>query len=132
MTIDDDGGAAVAIEYGCLRRAWNWLVWNIWTRRLRLWIPRLVWLGDEVDVQVTFSEHGLGTGGNLFEIEQKLHDWGIGFDAGAGFEGRDWEWDFSLRGPIRVKFRGRCKTKERRLRPPDRRSLFRVIIGGSK
>lgn len=38
----------------------------------------------------------------IFEIERKLHEIGIYFDTGAGFGYRDWQWDFSLSGPVKV------------------------------
>lgn len=45
----------------------------------------------------------------LFEAERALSNLGIGFDTGAGIGGelleRDWEWDWSLSGPVEVKFR---------------------------
>jgi len=38
----------------------------------------------------------------LFKIEKLLYDIGVTFDSGAGFGGRDWEWDWSLKGPVKV------------------------------
>ncbi|NOQ49122.1 MAG: hypothetical protein GQ553_00435 [Nitrosomonadaceae bacterium] len=38
----------------------------------------------------------------LFEIEKKLLEIGVTFDTGAGFGSRDWEWDWSLKGPVTV------------------------------
>lgn len=38
-----------------------------------------------------------------------LHAAGIGFDTGYGERGRDWFFDYSLTGPVRVKFIGRTK-----------------------
>jgi len=38
----------------------------------------------------------------LFKIEKLLYDIGVTFDTGAGFGGRDWEWDWSLKGPVKV------------------------------
>lgn len=76
--------------------------------------PRLVWPGQEVEVGVTFTEPSLDPDGDalaqlregvLPDIERKLDDIGIEFDTGLGREGRDWEWDYSLRGPIKVTFR---------------------------
>lgn len=91
-------------------------------------IPTLVWYGQEVDVTITFTTHGLDDNsdtkqafgqffsGDLYEIEKKLRELGITFDTGAGFGGRDWEWDWSLKGPVRVKFRSRAKKPELRRR----------------
>jgi hypothetical protein len=41
----------------------------------------------------------------LFQIELLFHEMGITFDTGAGFGGRDWEWDWSLKGPVKVYFK---------------------------
>jgi hypothetical protein len=97
---------------------------KIWHWRLKRWVPRLVWLGDEIDVCITFTEDPLQEGnefaglfsGGLWEIQKRLHAMGIEFDSGCGHAGRDWQWDWSLSGPVRVKFRGRAKHPERRIR----------------
>jgi hypothetical protein len=39
---------------------------------------------------------------DLFEIEKLFAKNGITFDTGTGFGKRDWQWDFSLEGPIEV------------------------------
>ena len=92
------------------------------TRNISRKIPRLVWIGDEIDVRVVFTQdplnqadplRGLFSGG-LFEIEKQLHRMGVGFDTGQGCGGRDWEWDWSLSGPISVVFRGRARNPELR------------------
>ena len=97
----------------------------IWFRRVGRRIPRLVWHGDEIDAVVTFSQdtldpddpmRGLFSGG-LFEIEKQLRHMGITFDTGQGCDGRDWEWDWSLSGPISLRFQGRAKNPERRAAP---------------
>lgn len=92
----------------------------------RKYIPFLVWYGEQVDVVVTWHENKLQDGlsidqalkqlqtGHIAKIEQMIGEIGIGFDKGLGFEGRDWEWDWSLNGPISVKFRRPCKTQEKR------------------
>ena len=94
--------------------------------RLRRWLPRLVWIGDEIDVCVTFTENRLQPpstaddalkqllSGALPEIEERFAALGIEFDTGLGPDGRDWEWDWSLRGPISVRFRGRSSKRDRR------------------
>lgn len=95
----------------------NWCIRNI-SRKL----PKLVWYDDELDVLIRFSEDplnqhdpmkGLENGG-LAEIEQQLRHMGIEFDKGQGFGGRDWEWDWSLKGPISIKFRAKAKKPENR------------------
>ena len=97
-----------------------------WRRRLRRWLPSLVWIGDEIDVCVTFPENRLQQpatadhaaeqllSGALPEIETRFGALGIEFDTGLGPDGRDWEWDWSLHGPISVKFRGRANRRDRR------------------
>lgn len=104
-----------------LSRAKNALI-----RLRRRFIPSLVWYGDELDVLVTFPADRIMEGdtpneafahlfsGRLHEARCALNEAGIEFDVGAGFGGRDWEWDFSLRGPINVKFKRRAKRPERR------------------
>jgi len=42
---------------------------------------------------------------DLFEIERLLLKNGISFDTGAGMGHRDWEWDWSLKGPVKVTVR---------------------------
>jgi len=41
---------------------------------------------------------------DIIEVEKAFQKIGITFDTGAGFGYRDWEWDFSLKGPINVYF----------------------------
>ena len=90
----------------------------------RRWIPYLVWQGQPVWVRITFTEAKLPPmeaasieelgqraarfmgSGHLAMIESDLREIGIEFDKGAGPEGRDWEFDWSLRGPIEVRFSG--------------------------
>lgn len=92
--------------------------------RLRRRLPYLVWAGDEISVRVTFSENRLTASdpadahaqlstGALPEIEERFREIGVYFDKGLGMDGRDWEWDYSLQGPISVTFvsptRGKLK-----------------------
>ncbi len=98
--------------------------------RLRRKLPYLVWYNDEVDVTVTFSQYCLPRGADLDEamsylyrsrmadIEQALSDIGIGFDRGGGYDGRDWEWDRSLKGPISVRFHERARNPHLRTARP--------------
>lgn len=93
----------------------------------RRYVPMLVWHNDEVDVVVTFKEDILraadigeamaqfASPGSLYEAKRHLNEIGISFDSGIGMEGRDWEWDWSLRGPISVRFRRRAKRPELRV-----------------
>lgn len=41
----------------------------------------------------------------LFQAELLLREIGITFDSGVGCDGRDWEWDWSLKGPVKVFFK---------------------------
>lgn len=100
-----------------------------WRRRH---IPYLVWWGDELDVKVTLKENKLPhieasdigaamqectsalNRGSFYEVEKLMHEVGISFDKGLGFDGREWEWDWSLSGPISVSFRGRSASPEKR------------------
>lgn len=67
------------------------------------YIPSLVWRNDPIEVRVQFplSEETLQATHELREIFTKM---GISFDTGGGCGTRDWEWDYSLRGPIEVRF----------------------------
>ena len=107
------------------RRIWR----QVWFYRLRRWLPRLVWVGDEIDVTITWIEDALPPEGlteaddpfaylyrgGIYEIETSLHNMGVEFDKGIGCGGRDWEFDWSLKGPVHVAFRGRAKHPERRV-----------------
>lgn len=101
-----------------------------WLLRQRRKLPYLIWYNDELDIGVTFSRERLlpdGSmddaframfGSRLAEVERAMHDMGVGFDTGVGLDGRDWEWDFSLSGPISVRFRHRATKPERRMERP--------------
>jgi hypothetical protein len=94
--------------------------------RFRRKLPYLVWYGDELDVRVTFfddalqEDHDIEGGlrqfqsGELHTIQRRLNELGITFDSGMGAAGRDWEWDWSLKGPISVTFRRRCQNPQYR------------------
>ena len=97
-----------------------------WVLFRRKFIPYLVFYGEELDVGITWKENKLRQNstigdamkqldsGHLSKIENMLSEIGIGFDKGIGCGGRDWEWDWSLSGPVSVRFRRVCKTKEKR------------------
>lgn len=101
-----------------------------WWNNVTIRLPKLVWHGDELDVCVRFSEdafhpnmspdeafEGLETG-SLSDIEKQLGSIGISFDKCMGYGGRDWEWDWSLKGPISVSFKQKAKKPElRKARP---------------
>ncbi len=48
----------------------------------------------------------------LLEIEKLFQEIGITFDTGAGCGSRDWQWDFSLSGPVKVSQIENDETKE--------------------
>lgn len=85
----------------------------------RKFIPYMVFYGQEIDVLITMKEDVLHKDadkdhamkqlrqGHFALIEKSFADVGITFDRGLGFTGRDWEWDYSLKGPISVKFKKR-------------------------
>ena len=102
-----------------------------WLIRQRRRLPYLVWWNDELDVTVTLSQDKLPSieigpaddptdalrplfSGAFADIERTFREMGITFDKGMGFAGRDWEWDWSLKGPISIRFRGRCRRPEQR------------------
>ena len=109
-----------------------------WTSRIRTWLlwkrrrllPYLVWYGDELDVVVTLKEDRLPKGmspdeafgslmrGRFHQIQNQLSEVGITFDVGQGCDGRDWEWDWSLQGPISVRFKSRATRPELRAARP--------------
>ena len=76
--------------------------------RVRRKLPYLVWYGERIWVRVQLTEYGIG--GDLstaWKAEDALKANGVTFDTGTGGVGRDWEWDWSLKGPIQITFRGK-------------------------
>jgi hypothetical protein len=119
MKVIDGGSPALEVSIGEMTKRklfWDRLKREVWHFRLKRWLPRLVWIDDEIDVRVTFKDIG-ALGGNpsrVWDASKLLYDMGIQFDAGSGHHGRDWEWDYSLSGPISVVFKGRAKHPEKR------------------
>jgi hypothetical protein len=114
--------------------AWNRAISAIKYRliRFRRKLPYLVWWNDELDVCVTLSQDKLVADdiGGAFralncgiyaDIERKFSEAGIDFDKGMGTEGRDWELDWSLKGPISIRFHGRASRPDRRMERPKLR-----------
>lgn len=68
-------------------------------------------------VSISFDTSKLGRKGldTLFEIEKKFREIGITFDTGGGMGQRDWEWDFSLEGPVKVYFLEEFKLDEKEM-----------------
>ena len=59
---------------------------------------------QEAEVKLRFDTDALGEIGlkKLHQIEGLFLQIGIRFDVGAGAEGRDWDLDLSLKGPVKV------------------------------
>lgn len=110
-----------------LRHKLKYYTKHYWRALLRK-LPRIVWYGQEIDVLVTFTNEKLPpvTTNQLSDFLSKqvnpqlmpdgigeatiaLLKSGISFDTGFGERGRDWYFDYSLRGPVRVKFLGPAK-----------------------
>ena len=62
-------------------------------------------------VQITFGPLTNEQMRKLYKIEDLLGEIGVTFDTGQGYGGRDWMWDFSLDGPVRVKHLEKIKVK---------------------
>ena len=136
--MDESTGSAVGRETKGVELAWCRLK-HWWWRNVDRRIPRLVWLGQEVDVTVTFLNDPLPEtcfvegqeaqamrplySGAYAEMRKAMRNMGIEFDTGMGCGGRDWEWDWSLSGPLRVKFRGRARSPEKRCLPEPKLRL---------
>ena len=122
-----------------LWRIKQWFRWNVSHR-----LPHLIWYGDEVDVTVRFSEDPLDPeldpddplaglfSGILAETRTLLQEAGIDFDTGQGDHGRDWEWDWSLSGPISVAFRRRAKNPDKRKARPKLRLVKTDILANKE
>lgn len=72
----------------------------------------------EIEALVQFDLTYLGQAGmrRLFDAEKLLRSLDIGFDCGAGGGVRDWEMDWSLKGPVRLRlyrFKGRLSFWQR-------------------
>lgn len=97
---------------------------SVFMMRIRHKFPYLIWRDEEIDVRITLSQDKLDPNGDPFkqlfggafsEIEKTFLEMGISFDVGMGECGRDWEWDWSLKGPISVRFRNRATKPEIRM-----------------
>lgn len=123
--VEESPAESVAREMSWLHRRVSTIRSHM-IRFRRKYIPHLVWYGAEVDVGVVFSTDKLAPddpmrslfSGEMAEIEDRLRGVGIQFDRGVGLGGRDWEWDWSLRGPISVRFRRSAQKPERRREAP--------------
>lgn len=87
---------------------------NLW--KLKLWvrrtvvrcIPSIVWRRQQVEVGIHFDLARVELK-DILEIERLLSKNNIHFDTGAGCGNRDWEWDYSLDGPVVVRFKRKRK-----------------------
>jgi hypothetical protein len=61
--------------------------------------------GQSAEVNINWRNLSKRQRDLLFKIEGLLGQMGVGFDTGGGCGGRDWEWDWSLSGPLDVTFR---------------------------
>jgi len=58
----------------------------------------------EAEVHIEFDRSQVDLD-KLFKVEELLREMGLHFDTGASSDVRDWEWDWSLKGPVKVYFR---------------------------
>ena len=63
--------------------------------------------GEEVEVTIKFDRTKLTPEQEekVFQAGKLLGEVGIGYDSGGSAEEIDWEWDWSLSGPVKVEFR---------------------------
>lgn len=88
-------------------------IWNrvkrcfgkFWAKR-----PRLIWYREECEVVIAFDLSKVSLQ-QVFKVEDALAELGVHFDRGAGCGERHWEWDYSLDGPVTVRFKRRGKRK---------------------
>ena len=59
---------------------------------------------EEAEVLINFDLSKVPPG-KVFELENLLDEMLINFDTGTDFKSRDWEWDWSLHGPVKVFFK---------------------------
>lgn len=66
----------------------------------------------------------------LWQAETLLHEIGVSFDTGAGCGQRDWEWDWSLSGPVKVTFRRLTKDnpKNRYVREHSSNQIWNKMV----
>lgn len=91
---------------------------KIWERVSSRWryfwatvIPSLIWRRDACEVLVAFDLSKVSFD-QVRKAEDALAELGVHFDRGTGCGERHWEWDFSLEGPIQVRFKRRGKMKK--------------------
>ena len=59
---------------------------------------------QEAEVTIRFDLNAIGDIGikKLHQIEDLFLEIGVRFDLSSGLEGRDWDLDWSLKGPVKV------------------------------
>ncbi len=79
----------------------------------------------EVNILWDLSKMDAAQRALFFEITRALPLLGVSFDTGSDGKGFDWEWDWSLRGPVKVHFRRFTSDnpKNRYVRERDRRPV---------
>lgn len=98
---------------------------GFWWNRFMYSMPRLVWPGQEVDVTIHFNGIGLSqrTGDfnewlaeiknaeikNYYDAIVALNSMGVHFDTGVGLDCAEWNFDYSLSGPVKVRYVGNRK-----------------------
>lgn len=86
------------------------------------YLPYIVWYGQKVDVRLTFKENKLTAtnindafvqfkSGHIYKIEKMLNEIGVDFDTSISEEGRAWDLDWSLTGPVELIFINKSKRK---------------------
>lgn len=72
----------------------------------RWWLHRK-WKDCEVTIQFLCANMTKEERQKLYQVQRLLGELGISFDTGMnlGSQIRDWEWDWSLKGPVKVVFR---------------------------
>lgn len=100
------GGVTEGCQPACVAREMSWLRQRI--NDARIWLyrhtPRLVWPFQEIEATIGLRLSTKDQFNKLAEVERLLSELGVAFDTGYGFGQRDWEWDWSLRGPVHVRF----------------------------
>lgn len=110
---------------------WHKTHWyeELWHNVRYIWrrcVPQLVWYGQEVDVRLVFTSYKHDTrrdgpgyrklhkGDTITNAIELMRHNGIDFGVGTGKHGHDWFFDYSLKGPLRVKFIGPAKLPVKR------------------
>lgn len=74
------------------------------------YIPYLVYRNKPIYARLVFDASKVNYE-DMCNLRSCFHKLGITFDSGAGFGDIDWEFDWSLKGPIKVVFTGKPKKK---------------------